>query len=246
MLLKRSLTACLFFIIWPFLIYAQGTPPAGFTVETYPAGAEVTLKGEAVVIGITPTIFRQSLIGEYKVDIKKYGYEKYTTRVALDPGKPQQLSVTLTPKSRFKAAVRSMIIPGWGQMYSEQKTKSMVYNLLAVGSVAAFLLADHEYNKEYDDLTACERAYDSTIANGGSYNELERRYLNLRMAREDAYDAETIRRISIGAVIGVWTVNILDALFFFPRESGTFTVKGLTVKPEADGYKVGFTLTKNF
>ena len=139
-----------------------------------------------------------------------------------------------------------MIIPGWGQMYSEQKTKSMVYNLLAVGSVAAFLLADHEYNKEYDDLTACERAYDSTIANGGSYTELERRYLNLRMAREDAYDAETIRRISIGAVIGVWTVNILDALFFFPRESGTFTVKGLTVKPEADGYKVGFTLTKNF
>ena len=246
MLLKRILTAVLFLVISPVLLSAQTNPQGGFLVESTPAGAEVLLKGEAVVAGISPTIFNQPLVGEYKVEIKKYGYENYSTRVILDPTKPITLSIKLTPKTRYKAAVRSMLVPGWGQIYGEQKTKGFFLNLLALGSVAAYLIIDHNYNNEYDDYTASLLAYDSTVANGGSYADIRARYLNLEEAREDAYNAETRRRVSIGAVIGIWSISLLDALFFFPQEKGTFTVKGLTVKPTTDYNTVGLTLSMSF
>ncbi|MBN1211257.1 MAG: PEGA domain-containing protein [candidate division Zixibacteria bacterium] len=246
MLLKRILTACLLFVLLPVILNAQGTALGNFTVKSSPAGAEVTLKGEAVVVGITPTVFQQPLFGEYRVDVKRFGFEKYSTRVMLDPSKPQELTVTLTPKTRIKAAVRSLVVPGWGQLYAEQRTKSFFFNLLAVGSVAAYLIADNDYNDKYDDLTASERAYDSTIIHGGSYADIRTSYLNLRDNREEAYDAETIRRITIGAVIGAWSLSVLDALFFFPQESGTFSVKGLALKPETGSGTIGLTLTKSF
>jgi hypothetical protein len=246
MLLKRILTACLFFVLLPVILNAQGTVQGNFTVTSSPAGAEVVLKGEAVVVGVTPTVFQQPLFGEYKVDVRKFGYEKYSTRVILDPSRPQELTISLSPKTRIKAAIRSLVVPGWGQLYAEQKTKSFIFNLLAVGSVAAYLIADNEYNDKYDDYKASERAYDSTITHGGSYVDIRNRYLDLRDNQEEAYGAETIRRITIGAVVGAWSLSVLDALFFFPRESGTFTVKGLTVKPETDNGTIGLTLSKSF
>ena len=245
-MLKRILTAFLFILIFPVLISAQTTSGGGLQVESTPPGAEVILRGEAVVTGVTPTIFSQPLVGEYGIEIKKYGYEKYSSKVVLDPARPLTLTIDLTPKSRYKAAVRSMLIPGWGQIYGEQKTKGFLLNLLAVGSVAAYLITDHDYNNKYDDFKASRQAYDSTVANGGSYADIRARYLNLEAAREDAYDAETRRRVSIGAVIGVWSIGLLDALFFFPEEKGTFSVKGLTVKPTTDFNTVGLTLTKSF
>jgi len=246
MLLKRILTACLFFVLLPVILNAQGKVQGNFTVKSSPSGAEVVLKGEAVVVGITPTVFQQPLFGEYKVNVKKFGYEKYSTRVILDPSRPQELSVTLSPKTRIKAAVRSLVVPGWGQFYSEQKTKSFIFNLLAVGSVATYLIANDNYNDKYDDYKASERAYDSTIAHGGSYADTRSRYQDLRENQKEVYDAETIRRITIGSVIGAWSLSVLDALFFFPQESGTFTVKGLTVKPETGSGSIGLTLTMSF
>ncbi|MFZ5981831.1 MAG: DUF5683 domain-containing protein [Candidatus Zixiibacteriota bacterium] len=246
MLLKRILTAFLFLVISPVLLSAQTNPQGGFLVESTPAGAEIILRGEVVVTGVTPTIFSQPLFGEYQVEINKFGYENYSSRVVLDPTKPLTLTVKLTPKTRYKAAVRSMLIPGWGQIYGEQKTKGFLLNVLAIGSVAAYLISDHNYNNAYDDYQASLRTYDSTVANGGSYADIRSRYLKLTENREDAYDAETRRRISIGAVIGVWGINLLDALFFFPQEKGTFSVKGLTVKPSTDFSTVGIQLSMSF
>lgn len=246
MLLKRILIACLFFVLLPVILNAQGIVQGNFTVKSSPAGAEVILKGEAVVVGVTPTVFQQPLFGEYKVDVRKFGYEKYSTRVMLDPSKPQELSVNLSPKTRIKAAVRSLVVPGWGQLYAEQKTKSFIFNLLAVGSVAAYLIANDEYNDKYNDYKASERAYDSTITHGGSYADIRSSYQDFRENQEEAYDAETMRRVTIGAVVGAWSLSVLDALFFFPQERGTFTVKGLTVKPETGSGTIGLTLTKSF
>ncbi len=38
----------------------------------------------------------------------------------------------------------------------------------------------------------------------------------LREDQQDAYDAENVRRVTIGAVAGVWALNLLDILLFFP------------------------------
>ena len=50
----------------------------------------------------------------------------------------------------------------------------------------------------------------------------------------------------MGAVIGVWCLNLLDALFFFPEERTTFSVKGLAVGSAAQPGEVGLSISMGF
>ena len=226
--------------------YAQETADGGLIVRSNPEGAEVTVEGDAIVSGVTPTFFQQGLIGQYRVQIKKYGYENYSTRVVLDPSRQMEISIDLSRKTGLKAAVRSLVIPGWGQRYGGQKSKGFLFHLLAAGSVTAYLIADHDFDKKYDRFQQREDAFDSASAAGAGYADMERLYGELVDAQQKAYDAEEVRRVTIGVVAGVWALNLIDALFFFPDEGGTFSVKGLTVTPTADPNNVGLTLSRAF
>ena len=246
-MLKRIFAVFLLCSLFPLQsLFAQDTVEAGLIVRSAPEGAEVVLKGDAVVAGVTPTFFRQGLVGEYRVEIKKHGYEKYSTKVVLDPSRQMEVSVSLSRKTGFKAALRSLVIPGWGQRYGDQNTKGVLFHLMAAGSVAAFLIADQDFNDKYDLFTEEEAAFDSVRAAGGSYQDMQRAHRELVQAQQRAYDAENTRRITIGVAAGVWALNLIDALFFFPDEGGTFSVKGLTVTPTADPGSVGLTLTHSF
>lgn len=246
MLLKRTLTAILLGLCVPLLLQAQEGASGGLTVTTSPPGAQVALDGDASVTAITPTTFLQTLIGDYRVTVQRYGYEKYTTHVNLDPSKQMSLQITLTPKTRLKAAARSLFIPGWGQRYTEQKGKAVLFNFLAAGSVAAYFIVNEHFNDKYDLFVSWRNAYDSAAASGASYQQLQALQQSLSDAQRTAYDAETVRRVTIGTVVGVWTLNLIDALFFFPQDHGTFTVKGVGITPTTKNGSLGLVLSKGF
>ena len=244
-MLKRTLTIAALALTFTVAKSAQGAD-SGFTVTSTPLGAEVTLTGEATVVGVSPTTFRHPLVGDYQVSIRKYGYERYRSRVTLDPAKPLSLDVRLVPKTRLKSAVRSLFIPGWGQRYTEQKTKSFVFNLLAAGSVAVFLLADEEFRYRRDLYTDTRARYDSSATAGASYDQMQRLHSELVAKQQKAYDSETVRRATIGAVIGVWGLSVLDALFFFPSDYGTYSVGGVSVAPSPQPGTLGLQLSRRF
>lgn len=245
MTLKRILTAGLMAASVPLLSTAQETGSGDITVRSTPEGAQVTISGDVVVSGVTPARFHHLLIGEYKLVLRKPGYESYSTRVVLDPTKHMEIGVRLSPKTAFKAAARSLFVPGWGQKYAGQRTKGYLYGVLAVGSVIAYLVADNDFDNKYDLFHEKLVGYDSIRA-AGSIEDLRRLKPELDKAQEDAYDAENIRRVAIGATIAVWGINLLDALFFFPEEKATVSVKGLTVRPAGDRDRVGLTISKRF
>ncbi len=245
MTLKRTLAAGFFCFILHVSAAAQSEAAKGLVVRSYPEGAQVTLTGEVTVSGITPATFEHTLVGDYKLELRKYGYERYRTRVTLDPTKMTEMSVRLSPKTRYKAAGRSVIIPGWGQRYTDQKTKGFLFTALAVGSVAAYLIADREFDDKREVLDDRLRQYDRAYQSG-TYDEVVRLYDELDAAQGEAYDAENIRRITMGAVIGVWCLNLLDALFFFPEERTTFSVKGLAVGSAAQPGEVGLSISMGF
>ena len=89
--------------VWPVTAQTSG----GVVVTTSPPGAEVVLRGDAVVSGVSPVFFQQGLIGVYQVEIRRHGYENYTTQVTLDPTRQFDLEINLSPKTRLKAAARS-------------------------------------------------------------------------------------------------------------------------------------------
>ena len=226
--------------------YAQQSGATGLVVRTTPPGAEVQLDGEAVVTGISPTFFQQQLIGEYKVKVKKYGYENYSTKIILDPTKQMEIAIKLSPKTRFKAAARSLFIPGWGQRYADEKFKGCAFTILAAGAVTGYLIANDDFNDKYDTYESRLDAFDRARNSGASYAELQVLQRELEDAQGTAYDAENFRRVMIGAVVGVWALNVFDALFFFPSEGATFSVKGMSLAPTADGKSFGLTLTHSF
>jgi hypothetical protein len=244
--LKRTLTAIVIGMALTFsmtgLIRAEGN----LTVRTSPPGAEARLEGEADITAVTPAIFNYPLIGEYRLTVSKHGFERYRTELVLDPAHPTALDVELTPKTGFKAALRSALIPGWGQYYGEQKTKGFTFGLMFAGAVTFFAIADHDLTNKENDFESRLRDFDDARANGASYFELSRLHSEMAGAQKRAYDAEDVRRISIGVVAGVWGLNVLDALLFTPTDRATFSVKGLTVGPSTDMQSVSVTLTKAF
>lgn len=245
MALKRTLAAVLTVATLSSFSEAQEKVSGDVTVRSLPPGAQVTLSGGAFVSGITPVRFHQILIGDYELVLKKHGYETYTSRVVLDPTKQMEIDVKLSPKTRFKAAARSLFIPGWGQKYTDQKTKGFFFTALAVGSAVAYLLADEGFDDKFDLYEKKLRQYDSTFT-AGSVADLRRLKPELDAAQQDAYDAENVRRFTVSMAIAVWGINMLDVLFFFPEERAGFTVKGLAVQPAVDGGKVGITISKSF
>lgn len=220
--------------------YAQS---GGLTITSNPSGAEVTLKGETTVTGITPTTFNYPLIGTYKVEIRKSGYETYKSTIVLDPTRDFSLQAELRSRSAAKAAIRSVFIPGWGQRYSGQPGKGFFFNIAAAGSVAAFLIVDNDYQKKFDRFDASQAAYSKALSSGSSFSEIESTFNQLKNDQSKAYDAETTRRITIGAVAGIWALNVIDALLFFPEHRGTFTPRSVSILPDLNRGGVQLTLT---
>lgn len=227
-------------------VLAQGNPPGNLTVRSNPPGADVRADGEASAAGITPVTFQYPLIGQYDLRISKHGYETYKTKVALDPSKETVVDIRLSPKTRFKAAARSLFIPGWGQRYADQKTKGFLFQMMAAGAITAFVITDHDFNNKFDRFEALEKTYDSAKASGAGNDVMLRHYNALYDAQQRAYDAENSRRISIGAVVAVWGLGVIDALLFTPEERATFNVKSVAITPQAGPQSFGLKLSKSF
>lgn len=245
MTLKRTLATVVLLLVWSVSVGAQTLTQGNLTVRSNPPGAQVILIGDAIVSGITPARFAHLLVGDYKLTVKKYGYEDYSTHVLLDPSKPLTVDISLTPKTRLKAAARSLFVPGWGQKYTGQKNKAFLLASLAVGAGVSYYFADSRFDEKLATFDNLRAEYDSVAAHG-NINELRLLQPGLDAAQDRAYDAENLRRATLGLAIAVWAVNLIDVLFFFPEERGVFSVKGLTLKPTAGAGRVGLAISTGF
>lgn len=223
-------------------VQAQFHSQSDVAINSIPEGAKVTLKGEVLVSGLTPVRFRQLMIGEYKVKLTRFGYEDYTTQVVIDPTRPLELNIKMTPKTRLKAAIRSMAFPGWGQRYSGQKNKSWLMASLSAVSVLAFFATDVRLGDKEDVFFETRARFNKEKTFSGRQRLLPL----LDQAQEEAFDAENNRRIAIIAVAGIWGLNVLDALFLFPARRSNLTVKGVIVAPSANSDRVGVSLSRKF
>lgn len=121
-----------------------------------------------------------------------------------------------------------------------------MFHVLAAGSIAAYLVADHNFDLRYEKYERRRDEFDAAVAEGAGREELDRRLAALTDAQDEAFDYEDYRRISIGAVIGVWSLSVLDALFFFPNDRSVFSVEGVDIQPNASLDRIGLSLSYSF
>ncbi len=141
--------------------YAQNATDATVTVTSNPSGATVMLSGDMTVAGVTPAIFTQRLAGYFKITAYRDGYENYNSSVLLSGRDATTIDVKLKPKTRVKAALRSIVIPGWGQQYYGAKAKGnvMFVSALVAGATAGIMHLRFD-NKRDDYLDFLKRYED--------------------------------------------------------------------------------------
>lgn len=239
---KRILTAaivcCVFF--GPSIVFGQDT--GNVLINTNPQGSLVRLSGELNLSGVTPVRFDRALSGEYRVNVIREGYEKYSSVAYFSETQSSQLDITLVPKRRVKAFFRSLIIPGWGQKYYGNSTKATLYALGTLASAIGYVIVKDDYDSKVDDYNERKTAF----SNATHWNDLPRLEAELLDAQEKANDAEDLVNIMTAVTIGVYALNLLDSFLFFPEYSRYTEYRAITAKPDIDADRVGISVAVKF
>jgi PEGA domain/Family of unknown function (DUF5683) len=231
-----------FFLI--LLLFAPLAAQSGGTLEVTsdPSGTTITLDGEFKLAGVTPTVFSQPLTGIYILKASREGYESYKTKVVLTGGSPLSVNIRLAPKTRFKAFIRSVVIPGWGQYYAGEKGRGIVFGIttLAVGLTGLVAQLDYADKRDAYDFALSEFAEERSIEKKKAMEDM------VNLAREEAYDAESFRNITAGVIAAVWVYNLIDAVLFFPDKKYEAHVPRISLDTGKDFSKIGLAVNFSF
>jgi hypothetical protein len=212
---KLLLPVTLLFCLWtgPNNLLAQANADQGIQIIASPKGTVVHLHGEYSVAGSTPYILNQNLDGVYQIKARRPGYENYTAKFRFKPGVSHRISIRLTPKTRGRAFLRSMFIPGWGQSYTDQLTKAYFIRSLTVGALTYFIVRDVKYQRAVDDFEAAVKMYEANQKNSELAEAL---LLDVQSAQVIVDNRFESRRTALLILGSVYAYNLLDALLFFP------------------------------
>jgi len=204
-------------------------PRGSLTILSKPVGAVFTLDGSQIQLaGRTPWSVARGLSGVFTIRARNRGYEGWSRTMFLDPSARDTLRIELSRKTPLKAFTRSLLIPGWGQMYGDQGFKGGLFFLGTAASGVAFLLLHNDYDDAQDRAELAYQAYvrEDDLAE----KEALRRELDRRLEKAD--DADRDRDIAAIVAASIYGANLLDALFFFPTVPEGF----LAQAPEANGW----------
>ena len=222
---------------------APAAPAVGsVTITSQPTRANVKLEGGQIITGYTPLTISRGLIGPFRVAVSGRGYETWKRHIYLDGVSADSIYARLSPKHIWWAGLRSAVMPGWGQFYSERKPAGWTYISLAAASGSVLVAYQVKYrgrvrqaDASYEDLQSATTPADIAAAQAD---------YNTRVIRVD--EAKHQRNVAAYVFGTVWAVNFVDAVFFFrgPRPGG-LTVAGV-VQPESDGVAASLALRTSF
>jgi hypothetical protein len=199
----------------------EATTEKGLIINSHPPGATVYIESE--VIGKTPCTFPYNLTGKYKFWAEKKGYDRKSRTYEFPRESNKPILFDLSPKNRTKAVLRSFVIPGWGQNYTEQKWKSRIFFSLQIASLVSLGLSHLNYEDKLDK-------YRSQLAN---YKTASKSFMQEAPAWEKMVDAHSkleridkARQVLLISSAAIYGANLLDAIFNFPRDLRQIEIVG--------------------
>lgn len=218
MRLQKATTCGMWFILIQMMIISsivqgQEKTKKAVVIKSEPSGAMVHFEGENGFIGITPLRLRSNLKGNYKITVLKSGYEKSKSNYYFTGNETGTMRIKLSPKTRFKAGLRSLVFPGWGQVYSERKTTGIFFSIIQAGTGIVTLLAHNDYSKAWDQY---ENAFNDYEENKKFFDKREQYWTVVENKYKKVEDAFNNREKWLYIMGGIWLYNFLDAIIFFP------------------------------
>ena len=145
-------------------------------------------------------------------------------------GGSAQVSNVPRGKSKFGALLRSMVVPGWGQLYSEQKLVgwSILGGELALGALA--FSAYSTYSTANSDLVAFNQQYNNAT-DPTQIADLRSKTLQAEADQVSSNDQMTTMIYAAG---GLWAINVVHAFLTGPKSDTASRTSGfdLVYHPE--------------
>ncbi len=215
-----SCTALLLLSLLPEILFAQETYIAprdrGKTLfRSIPEGVQVKLEGRSKVIGTTAFEIRDVYKGYYRVTALLDGYEPQSGYISFAKGNNGSLEVKAYPIRKWEIVLRSLFLPGWGQIHSGQSFKGKLVGGLGIGAMTLSAIAAFDYKRALDSYDRSTERYETALI----LEDIEsyRKDMEDKFDRaEESYDR---RQIALGALAGIWLFNVFDAVLFSPEFS---------------------------
>ncbi len=160
------------------------------------------------------------LEGSYEIDIIKLGYEKYHSRVDVAMGEFPVLDVRLEPKRPGKSFLKSLFIPGRGQMYSSDEdyrgrfAMGMTYFL----STAALVGASGYLWSDYADAKTIYESAKLDYVNAVDIDDVSMTKEAMQATHATMSDKHSTAMTVTILTGSLWIWNAIDAYLFFPAE----------------------------
>ncbi|MBN1423973.1 PEGA domain-containing protein [Candidatus Fermentibacteria bacterium] len=169
-----------------------------------PTGARVLLDG--TYAGTTPLLDLTLDGGQRQVVVESKGYERWSGILTVVEGETASLEAALIAKSKGKAFLRSALLPGSGQRYRDRTGTGWVYTVAQVVSAGAAVFGYSAYSSAFDEYEEAVRDYESS----GS----EQSWQRMISKHNDAQDKQKTSNLTLSLAVGVYVVNLVDALVF--------------------------------
>jgi len=148
--------------------------------------------------------------GNYKIVATAPKYQSKNVSVLVNKPESQTFQIDLEPKKRIKALTYSSLLPGSGQFYAENKTKSAIFFLASAG-LSAMLYNNYDtYNVEEPLVSQ----YKENYLNATNPDEIDQNLNTYQSQVNTVNDLQTQMLIYGGALAVTWVVNIIDAFLF--------------------------------
>jgi hypothetical protein len=239
---KRTLTAVIVCCVFLLPNFVLGQDAGNVLINTNPQGSLIRLEGEITLSGVSPVKFDRPLTGQYRIEVVRDGYEKYNSVTYFSEAQSTQLDIELVPKTRAKAFIRSLLIPGWGQKYYGNQTKSAIYFTGTLASLVGYFFVKDDFDSKEEDYLDRKEAYENATV----WSDLPLLDRELREAQEEANDAEDKVNFMAAVTGGFYLLSLLDSFLFFPEFDKYTEYKAITARPEVEADRVGIILSVNF
>lgn len=188
-------------------------------IKSNPPGASIELVGDYTIIGQTPCHIRQETAGRFQLKVRKTGYEARNQFVDLQFATPNVFEIRLAPKTRWKAGLRSGLLPGWGQFYAEKPRKGLVVGAAFFSSLGILGYTAQRYQSKVDAYNSAREILSRPLDN----TEYARQLQVVQEKGDAADQAFDLRQKWTWITSSIFIYNLLDVLFFFPN----FELRGI-------------------
>lgn len=156
--------------------------------------------------------------GAYTLNFNKIGYVPRAERVVINKSDKQMFTIELKKKTRLKAFTRSLLIPGYGQMYSvdaQHPGRKRAARLFRWSLVAGVAMSGYSWSMHNQSITDYKSAKEDYMA-ASTLSEISSTRDIAQQKNQTMLTNQTIFQGTLALIGVLWVGNAVEAMANFP------------------------------